>query len=137
METPDYDAPGPELSGEGRPEQRDTSPAELPPLSHSERAELERLRSRVETLSDAERDELRRLREDRILRETRAAEALAVQQAKLTKPTHHVVLSDGTVVEGSQIATHHTFGDGSGHPAGDRTVEVSRSHRIHRQGAMA
>lgn len=68
--------------------------------------------------------ELRMLRRERADREARDAADAAEAAARLSKPTHHVHLADGQVVEGSQIGTHHTFGDGSGSPRGDRTVAV-------------
>ncbi len=43
----------------------------------------------------------------------------------MSGPTHLVHLADGQVVEGSQIGTHHSYGDGTGHRRGDRIVKVA------------
>jgi hypothetical protein len=68
--------------------------------------------------------ELRRLREERTTRAARDAADAAEAAARLSPPSHHVHLADGQVVEGSQLGTHHTYGDGTGSPRGDRMVAV-------------
>lgn len=68
--------------------------------------------------------ELEALREDRRKREAREAADAAEQAARMSAPSHHVHLADGSVIEGSQIGTHHTTGDGSGHHRGDHVLAV-------------
>lgn len=69
--------------------------------------------------------ELREMRAERAERAAREEAERAEAEARLTPPTHHVHLSDGQVVEGSQLGTVHTFGDGTGHPSGDRALAVA------------
>ena len=70
-------------------------------------------------------EELRQLRHERAQREAREAKDRAEQEARLTPPSHYVHLADGSVFEGSHLGTHHSFGDGTGHPRGDRMVPVA------------
>ncbi len=70
----------------------------------------------------AELVELRNERRERLVREAADAEEAA---ARMSGPTHLVHLADGQVVEGSQIGTHHSYGDGTGHRRGDRIVKVA------------
>lgn len=75
------------------------------------------------TMTAEDLADLRALRAERSERLAREAADRAEAEARLTKPTHHMHLADGSVVPGSQIATHHTTGDGTGHPRGD-TVQL-------------
>lgn len=68
--------------------------------------------------------ELRTLRHERAQREAREALDAAEAAARLSPPSHHVHLADGAVVEGSQLGTHHSYGDGTGSARGDRIVRV-------------
>src|SRR6185437_9602944 len=80
----------------------------------------------AQQLTPAEVAELRELRAERAEATARAeAEANA---ARLSAPSHYVHLADGQIVEGSQIGTHHTTGDGTGHPAGDSVVKVAAAY---------
>lgn len=74
--------------------------------------------------------DLRALRQERSERLARQAADAAEAAARLTPPTHHVHLADGSVVPGSQIGTHHTAGDGTGNPRGDSVVRVASAHLI-------
>jgi hypothetical protein len=56
--------------------------------------------------------EFRALRAEKKQRDAEAAEEAARAAARLQAPTHHVHLADGTVTEGSTIATHYATGDG-------------------------
>jgi len=56
--------------------------------------------------------EFRALRQEKKDRDAEAAEEAARAAARLQAPTHHVHLADGTVTEGSTIATHYATGDG-------------------------
>lgn len=78
----------------------------------------------AQQLTAEEVAELRELREMRRTQTERALKEAAEAAARLTPPTHYVHLADGSVVEGSQLATHHTVGDGTGHPSGDRIVKI-------------
>lgn len=69
--------------------------------------------------------DLRALRTERAERLAREEADRVEAEARLTPPTHFMHLADGTVALGSQIATHHTTGDGTGHPRGDTVLRVA------------
>jgi hypothetical protein len=58
-------------------------------------------------LTPEEIAEFRALRAEKKERDRRAAEEAAAAAARLSAPTHHVHLADGSVIEGSSIETHH------------------------------
>ena len=76
--------------------------------------------------------EYRQLRRERIEREAAELEARKVEEARRTPPTHHVRLADGQLVQlsGGNIGTHHSFGDGTGRPDGDKLVAVASAYEI-------
>lgn len=67
--------------------------------------------------------EFRALRADKKANDERVAAEVAASAANLAAPTHHVHLADGSVVQGSTIATHYAHENG-------RTVPVSGVYEI-------
>jgi len=61
-------------------------------------------------LTPEEIAEFRALRQEKRERDEEAARAAAEAAARLQAPTHHVHLADGSVVQGSAIATHYDEG---------------------------
>jgi hypothetical protein len=57
--------------------------------------------------------EFRALRAEKKVRDAQAAAEAAAAAARLQRPSHHVHLADGSVVQGSAIATHYSAPDGS------------------------
>jgi len=82
----------------------------------------------AQQLTPAEVAELRELRAERAEATARAVAEAEANAARLSAPSHYVHLADGQIVEGSQIGTHHTTGDGTGHPAGDSVVKVAAAY---------
>ncbi len=100
---------------------------ELAPNSETSRllAEQQQQLDQVTPLTAAEIAELRELRRERAERTARDVAAAAAAAARLSPPSHYVHLADGSVVMGSQLGTHHTVGDGTGHADGDRVLAVA------------
>jgi len=67
--------------------------------------------------------EFRALRAEKKERDRLAAEEAAAAAARLQAPTHHVHLADGTILQGSSIATHYALEDG-------RVVAVSGAYEL-------
>ena len=67
--------------------------------------------------------EFRALRAEKKARDEEAAREAAEAAARLQAPTHHVHLADGTIVQGSAIATHYDTGSGIVQVAGVYELE--------------
>jgi hypothetical protein len=77
------------------------TPAEVPADFEAAKA------AALETQLTAEEiAEFRALRAEKKARDAAAAEEAAAAAARLSPPTHHVHLADGTVIDGSTIETH-------------------------------
>jgi hypothetical protein len=74
--------------------------------------EQERAQAFADMLTPEEVAEFRALRAEKKARDEQAAEDAAEAAAKLTPPTHHVHLADGSQVEGSTIESHWATADG-------------------------
>jgi len=82
------------------------------------------------TITAEDLAELAELRAERAEKRARDAADAAEAAARLTPPTHFVHLADGTVITGSQLGTHHTSGDGTGHPRADTVLRVLAAVQI-------
>jgi len=82
------------------------------------------------TITAEDLAELAELRAERAEKRARDAADAAEAAARLTPPTHYVHLADGTVITGSQLGTHHTSGDGTGHPRADTVLRVLAAVQI-------
>lgn len=81
-------------------------------------------------ITEEQAAEYEALRDEHARREEARAKAEEEAAAKITAPTHHVILADGTAIQGSQIGTHHSNGDGTGDVAGDQVVPVAAAYPI-------
>jgi hypothetical protein len=95
-----------------------TAPGPIPPL-------LSDAAQSTPQLTAEELAELRALRAERAERLERERIDAEEAAARLSPASHYVHLADGSIVEGSQLGTHHSTGDGTGHPRGDRVVAVA------------
>lgn len=77
------------------------TPAEVPPDFEAAKAAAFETQLTAEEIA-----EFRALRAEKKARDQAAADEAAAAAARLSPPTHHVHLADGTVTEGSTIATH-------------------------------
>lgn len=68
--------------------------------------------SNANALTAEEVAEFRALRDDKKARDEKAAQAVADAAAELSPPTHYVHLADGSVVQGSSIASHYATASG-------------------------
>lgn len=86
----------------------DGTPAVVPPdFEAAKAAQLEN------QLTAEEIAEFRALRAEKKARDQAAADEAAAAAARLSPPTHHVHLADGTITDGSTIATHWATEDGA------------------------
>lgn len=80
------------------------TPAEVP--ADFEKAAVDREASALQ-LTAEEIAEFRQLRAEKKAHDEEVAAEAAAAAARLSPPSHHVHLADGSVVEGSTIATHY------------------------------
>lgn len=85
------------------------TPAEVP--ADFEQAAVEREASALQ-LTAEEIAEFRQLRAEKKAHDEAVAAEAAEAAERLSPPSHHVHLADGTIVDGSTIATHYATEDG-------------------------
>jgi hypothetical protein len=110
MTTPDFPPPGPAPAPPTYPFPPGT-PETVPEDFDAEamKRELAELRAKQSgQLTAEEVAEFRQLRADKKAADEKAAADAAAAAALLQPDTHHVHLSDGSVVDGSTIETHYT-----------------------------
>jgi hypothetical protein len=109
MSTPDaYET----ATGQPQPPQEGYQfPAGTPPEVPADFAAA-REQQLADQLSPDEIAEFRALRAEKKARDAAAAEEAAAAAARLSPPTHHVHLADGSVVDGSSIETHYATESG-------------------------
>jgi hypothetical protein len=75
--------------------------------------EAARTKALASQLSPEEIAEFRALRAEKKQRDQEAAEEAERAAARLSPPTHRLVLGDGTTVDGSTVETHYAAEDGA------------------------
>jgi hypothetical protein len=101
----------PELGPPAAPEAGYPFPPGTPPVVPADFAQAKE-DALADQLTREEIAEFRALRAEKKARDEAAAQEAAAAAARLSAPTHHVLLADGTRVDGSTIATHYATESG-------------------------